>query len=78
MADRGHAMLRDRMGAAPDQGIRWSPGYPAMADSHHNKTILDLLGATERVGVRVTDAGEFAPTGSTAAVVCFHPDARYT
>jgi len=78
MADRVHAMLRDRMGAAPDQGIRWSPGYPAMADSHYNKTILALLGATERVGVRVTDAGEFAPTGSTAAVVCFHPDARYT
>ncbi|MFO7975898.1 MAG: vitamin B12 dependent-methionine synthase activation domain-containing protein, partial [Candidatus Hydrogenedentota bacterium] len=78
MADRVHALLRDRFGAAPDQGIRWSPGYPAMADSHYNKTILDLLGATERVGVRITDAGEFAPTGTTAAVVCFHPDARYT
>ncbi len=78
MADRVHAMLRDRMGAAPDQGIRWSPGYPAMADSLYNKTILELLGATERVGVRITEAGEFAPTGSTAAVVCFHPDARYT
>ncbi|MFO7975684.1 MAG: homocysteine S-methyltransferase family protein, partial [Candidatus Hydrogenedentota bacterium] len=38
MADRVHALLRDRFGAAPDRGIRWSPGYPAMADSHYNKT----------------------------------------
>ncbi|HOF40418.1 MAG TPA: vitamin B12 dependent-methionine synthase activation domain-containing protein, partial [Candidatus Hydrogenedentes bacterium] len=78
MADRVHALLRDRMGAAPGQGIRWSPGYPAMAETRYNRVILDLLNATARVGVRITDAGEFAPTGSTAAVVCFHPDARYT
>lgn len=78
MADRVHAFLRDRFGAAPNQGIRWSPGYPAMADSRYNKTILDLLGAAEGLGVRITDAGEFAPTGTTAAVVCFHPGARYT
>ncbi len=78
MADRVHALLRDRMGVTPGQGIRWSPGYPAMTETRYNRVILDLLSATAQVGVRITDAGEFAPTGSTAAVVCFHPDARYT
>lgn len=78
MADRVHAVLRERAGAAAGQGIRWSPGYPAMAETRYNRVILDLLNATARVGVRITEAGEFAPTGSTAAVVCFHPDARYT
>ena len=78
MADRVHALLRERMNALPDQGIRWSPGYPAMADSKYNKTILDLLDATRHLGVCITEAGEFSPTGTTAAVVCFHPDARYT
>ncbi len=57
---------------------RWSPGYPALADTKHNKTILDLLNATENIGLNITEVGEFSPTGSTAAVVSFHPEARFT
>ncbi|MBN2307915.1 MAG: hypothetical protein JXR94_03030, partial [Candidatus Hydrogenedentes bacterium] len=76
MADLLHARLRERMGV--DAGARWSPGYPAIPDTANNRTILELLDATERIGVRITGAGEFAPTGTTAAIVCFHPDARYT
>lgn len=79
MADVLHAHLRELVGHAGERiGARWSPGYPAMPDTSHNHTILDLLGATEQIGVHITDAGEFSPTGTTAAVVCFHPDARYT
>lgn len=78
MADYAHRHLRERFHFEPAHGARWSPGYPAMADTRHNRTILELLGAAEHIGVRITDAGEFSPTGTTAAVVCFHPDARYT
>jgi 5-methyltetrahydrofolate--homocysteine methyltransferase len=78
MADYAHKHLRDRFHLEAAHGTRWSPGYPAMADTKYNHTILDLLDATNRLGVRITDAGEFSPTGTTAAVVCFHPDARYT
>jgi 5-methyltetrahydrofolate--homocysteine methyltransferase len=78
MADYVHRWLRVRLGFDAKHGIRWSPGYPAMAETKYNRTILDLLHATELIGVRITDAGEFSPTGTTAAVVCFHPDARYT
>ena len=78
LAGRVHAMLRQRLGFDADRGIRWSPGYPAIPDTQYNKTILQLLNAAGQIGVTITDAGEFSPTGSTAAVVCFHPDARYT
>lgn len=77
LADRVHAKLREIMGYGPKHGVRWSPGYPALADAQHNKDILMLLKAAE-MGVRITEAGEFSPTGTTAAVVSFHPDARYT
>jgi 5-methyltetrahydrofolate--homocysteine methyltransferase len=79
MADRLHALLRARMDfGGAKVGIRWSPGYPAIPDTSNNRVILELLDAAELIGVGVTEAGEFFPTGSTAAVVCLHPDARYT
>ena len=73
-----HDMLRDIMGYDASRGIRWSPGYPAMTNTENNKKILALLDAEKTIGVKITEAGEFSPTGTTAAVVCFHPDARYT
>ncbi|MBX7255907.1 MAG: homocysteine S-methyltransferase family protein [Candidatus Hydrogenedentes bacterium] len=78
LADYVHGKMRARLGFDAKHGIRWSPGYPAMADTKYNRTILETLHAQELIGVRITEAGEFSPTGTTAAVVCFHPDARYT
>jgi 5-methyltetrahydrofolate--homocysteine methyltransferase len=78
LAEHIHGMVRQRLGFEPKHGIRWSPGYPAMADTQYNKTLLDTLEVGSRLGVAITEAGEFIPTGTTAAVVCFHPDARYT
>jgi 5-methyltetrahydrofolate--homocysteine methyltransferase len=79
MADHLHAFLREMMGFKDQKvGTRWSPGYPAMPNTENNRRILELLDAPRHIGVRITEAGEFAPTGSTAAVVCFHPEARYT
>jgi len=78
MGEYLHGILRTRLGFGPKQGVRWSPGYPAITNTVYNETILDLLHARDLIGVRITEAGEFAPTGTTAALVSFHPDARYT
>jgi 5-methyltetrahydrofolate--homocysteine methyltransferase len=78
LADHVHNTLRERIGFDKKRGTRWSPGYAAMPDTDNNRIIQELLDAKSAIGVTVTDAGEFAPTGTTAAVVCFHPDARYT
>ena len=49
-----------------------------MRDIHLNATIHELMGGGELLGVKLTDASEFSPTGTTGAVVSFHPEARYT
>lgn len=77
MAEHLHAEQRRLLGLAENQGQRWSPGYPGMRDTAMNKIILDMLDATKQIGVTITEAGEFSPTGTTAAVVSYHPDARY-
>ncbi len=78
MAEYVHQQLRARVGlGGTSQGTRWSPGYPAITKIAQNIDIHRLLGAQQRIGARVTETGEFFPTGCTAAIVSFHPDARY-
>lgn len=78
MAQHLHHVARELVGLGDtDAGTRWSPGYPGMTNIMNNATIHRLLDAANLVGVRLTDAAEFIPTGTTGAVVSFHPDARY-
>jgi 5-methyltetrahydrofolate--homocysteine methyltransferase len=78
MAEHLHAEQRKLLGLDPKQGQRWSPGYPGMREVSLNERIHALLDAGNLLGVKLTDAAEFSPTGSTGAVVSYHPDARYT
>ena len=78
MAEHLHQLMRELMGIGPKQGQRWSPGYPGMRNIHLNATIHALLGGGELIGVKLTEASEFSPTGTTGAVCSFHPEARYT
>ncbi len=78
LAEYVHNLLRQRVGLAKGKvGERYSPGYPAIEGLENNKTIFELLGAGD-LGISLTDANEFFPTSTTAAVVCFHKDAGYT
>ncbi len=77
MAQYMHVHLRKLLGLSEEQGQRWSPGYPGMPNLQLNKVLLDVLGATDSIGVTVTEAGEYYPTGTTGAVVSFHPNASY-
>ncbi len=77
MAERLHAVARELVGVPPNGGQRWSPGYPGMKNIMLNLNIHQALQAESLIGVQVTEAGEFRPTGTTAAAVSFHPDARY-
>ena len=72
-----HGLMGQRTGRKKDQmGQRYSPGYPALEDLSNNKVIYDIL-KTEDLGIALTSANEFDPPSTTAAVVCFHPDAGY-
>ncbi|MBI2426089.1 MAG: homocysteine S-methyltransferase family protein [Candidatus Hydrogenedentes bacterium] len=77
MAEHLHQEQRKLLGLDAKAGQRWSPGYPGMRDIHVNALIHKLLDGAGQLGVQLTDASEFSPTGTTGAIVSFHPDARY-
>lgn len=78
MAEHLHQLQRECLGLPADCGQRWSPGYPGLRDLAVNRILYALMQAGEWLGVRLGETGEFIPTGTTAAVVSYHPDARYT
>jgi 5-methyltetrahydrofolate--homocysteine methyltransferase len=78
MAEHLHNEQRALFGLEANCGQRWSPGYPGMRNMDNNRRIFEIMNAGEMLGVKLTDADEFSPTGTTAAVVSYHPDARYT
>ena len=78
LAGHLHGEWRNALGLSAGTGTRWSPGYPGMRAMTMNRVILECLDAERLLGVRLTEADQFSPTGSTAAVISFHPEARYT
>jgi 5-methyltetrahydrofolate--homocysteine methyltransferase len=78
MASQANAKLNDWIfGDSGGSSCRYSPGYPAMSDIQNNQTIVDLLDALNQLRIEITEGYEFSPTSTTAAIVCFHPDAGY-
>ncbi len=69
LAEHVHGLMRKEMHLAPNQGRRYSPGYPAIPDLKVNCKIAELLKAKKHLGVEVTEAGQFVPTSTTGAVV---------
>jgi 5-methyltetrahydrofolate--homocysteine methyltransferase len=59
------------------RGIRPAPGYPACPD-HTEKTMLwQLLNATEKTGVQLTENFAMNPPSSVSGLYFSHPDVRY-
>jgi len=73
-----HRHLQDLLHIPHEQGRRWSPGYPGMTNIMMNETILKILGGGDSIGVSLLNSGQFHPTCTTAAVISFHPEAKYT
>lgn len=77
MAEYVHNQLRAKLGLSNRDGIRLSPGYPGVRNLYVNRIIAKILNAEKSIGVTLTTAHEFDPTGTTGALVCFHPEAKY-
>ena len=59
------------------RGIRVSFGYPACPRLDDQAELFRLLGATEAIGVELTEGFMMDPESSVSALVFHHPDARY-
>ena len=59
------------------QGIRPAPGYPACPDHSLKPILFDLLGATDKAGISLTESFAMVPTAAVSGLYFSHPDSRY-
>ncbi len=59
------------------RGIRPAPGYPAQPDHTEKQTIFDLLAASRRIGVSLTESFAMQPGASVSGLYFAHPQAHY-
>ena len=76
-ADYLHEHIRRELGIAPDQGKRYSWGYPAIPDMPDHRKVFDLLPVEKELGMSLTSAYQLVPEQSTAAIIVHHPEAKY-
>ncbi|MEQ1538005.1 MAG: methionine synthase [Sphingorhabdus sp.] len=90
-AERMHLQVRQELwGYAPDEqltnealikeqyrGIRPAPGYPACPDHSLKPVLFDLLDATHRTGITLTESFAMLPTAAVSGFYFGHPQAEY-
>ncbi len=83
-------MRKELWGYAPDEqltnealikeqyrGIRPAPGYPACPDHSLKPVLFDLLDATHRTGITLTESFAMLPTAAVSGFYFGHPQAEY-
>jgi 5-methyltetrahydrofolate--homocysteine methyltransferase len=76
LAEWLHAQARRELGIDPDQGRRYSWGYPACPDQSEHEKVWRLLDL-EQIGMTLSDGYAVMPEQSTVAIVAHHPQAVY-
>jgi 5-methyltetrahydrofolate--homocysteine methyltransferase len=90
-AERMHEHVRKQLwGYAPEEqftnealireeyrGIRPAPGYPACPDHSLKPVLFDLLDATHRTGITLTESFAMLPTAAVSGFYFGHPQAEY-
>ena len=76
LAEWLHARVRRELGIDPDQGRRYSWGYPACPDQSEHEKVWRLLDL-EQIGMTLSDGYAVTPEQSTVAIVAHHPQAVY-
>jgi 5-methyltetrahydrofolate--homocysteine methyltransferase len=76
LAEWLHAEVRRGFGILPDQGRRYSWGYPACPDQSAHETLWRLLDL-EAIGMTLSSGYAVMPEQSTVAIIAHHPQAVY-
>ena len=77
LAEHTHRRIRRELGLEAGRGKRYSWGYGACPDLEQHAIVFELLDATAKIGVTLTQAYQIVPEQSTAAIVMHHPRAAY-
>jgi 5-methyltetrahydrofolate--homocysteine methyltransferase len=71
------ALDNDALIAERYQGIRPAPGYPACPDHTEKGTLLALLEAERRAGVRLTESFAMVPGAAVSGYYFWNPESHY-
>ena len=74
---KDEALPNEDLIAEKFRGIRPAPGYPACPDHTEKRTLFELLGATERTGIALTESGAMWPAAAVSGWYIAHPEAHY-
>jgi 5-methyltetrahydrofolate--homocysteine methyltransferase len=78
LAEWTHRLVKRELGLPPEQGRRYSWGYPACPDPEEQVKLMQVLPAEKTIGVSLTEEGfVLVPEQSTAALVTNHPQSKY-
>jgi 5-methyltetrahydrofolate--homocysteine methyltransferase len=77
LAEWLHWKVRNDLGIPATQGRRYSWGYPAVPEQAEHEKVFRLLGATDRIGLRLSGGHAVEPEQSTLALIAHHPQAVY-
>ncbi len=77
LADEAEAFLRKKWGCPCPSFIRPAPGYSSWSDHSEKRTLFDLLGAEEKIGVRLTESFAMDPASSVCSMLIGGEDLRY-
>jgi 5-methyltetrahydrofolate--homocysteine methyltransferase len=72
-----HRHIRRELNIEPDQGKRYSWGYPAIPELEDHTKVFQLLPAEAALGMSLSPAFQLIPEQSTAAIILHHPKAKY-
>jgi len=90
-AEKLHEMVRKELwGYAPNEdipmsqilrekyrGIRPAPGYPACPEHSEKEKLFDLLEATEKANITLTENFAMYPAASVSGYILAHPESQY-
>lgn len=71
------ALTNDDLIREAYRGIRPAPGYPACPDHTQKQVLFDLLDASARTGISLTESYAMIPAASVAGWYFSHPQALY-
>ena len=77
LAEHWHRVVKTELGLGPEQGKRYSPGYPSWPELGDQAQLWKLLEPDKAIGVTLTEAHQMVPEQSTSAIVLHHPEAAY-
>ncbi|NCC63127.1 MAG: methionine synthase [Spirochaetia bacterium] len=77
LADEAETLIRQMWDCEQPMYLRPAPGYPSWSDHSEKQTLFSLLGATEKIGVHLTESFAMNPPSSVCGMLIGGENLRY-